>query len=59
MSLGMAEQEYDDWNKMMKSGGVFFDVLRQRARTTENEHNLAEAMAQMCGHFYFIAKRVE
>lgn len=55
MSLGMDPAEYDDWGKMMNDGGAFFRVLRRRADVTGDHQNLAEAMAQVCGQFYFVA----
>lgn len=58
LMLGADESEYGDWKKMMKGGGAFFEALRKRAAATGDEKQLAEAMVQMCGHFYFVAKRL-
>lgn len=57
MSLGVDEADYGNWDKMMKNGGAFFTALAKRAAVTGDHENLAEAMAQICGQFYFIARR--
>ncbi len=55
--MGVPQQEWGNWDSIMKDGGAFFRVLRKRAEDTDNMHLLAEAMAQVCGHFAFIAQK--
>lgn len=55
--LGADESKASDWHKLMKNGGAFFDLVRQRARETGNQRLIAEALAQFCGQFYFVASK--
>jgi SAM-dependent methyltransferase len=57
MMLGAGESEWGNWAKMMRGGGAFFEALRERADDSGERHNLAEAMAQICGQFYFVAQK--
>ncbi len=57
MILGIDVTEGDNWNKMMKDGGAFNRVLKRHAQAHGMEKDLAEGMAQFCGHFYFVAQK--
>lgn len=55
--LGADETDYGNWNKMMKKGGAFFEIIRRRAEESGTKHQIPEAMAQVCGQFYFVAAK--
>lgn len=58
MMLGAEHAEWGDWTKMMRRGGAFFEALRARAQESQEQDSLAEAMAQICGQFFFVAQRL-
>jgi len=57
MMLGAEQSEWADWTKMMRGGGAFFEALRARAQESQGHGDLAEAMTQICGRFFFVAQR--
>lgn len=47
-----------DWDRLMGGGGIFYRALAQRAEKSGMTAQLADALAEFCGHFCFIMQRL-